>query len=179
MSAWLQTTLGVVLGFAASYTFWWYLGTRVVPRIDFSDDLHSAEEGGGPRYWVVVCNQSRRRGVLEPRFLATFRVLLPGKELDSIWDVPVSNTKILRLAPGDERLLFLDPAGMSSFVREQIRLYGPDDVDVDTLSIEDLFGLGSDGRLTIEAIGFDERSSTRKYLQSRVYRADDVDRQKR
>ena len=174
MNAWIQTGIGVALGFIASYTYLRYLGTRVVPRIDFSKNLYCGVEQGKRRYWMEVRNSNKRRGILEPRFLATFRVSFEGRNALSVWDIPVSNLKILRLAPGGKRRLFLNPAGVSDFVRDQVRMYSMDEIDTDAWSIADLFSIGTDATLTVEMIGYDERSATRKYLKSHIYRAEDI-----
>jgi hypothetical protein len=166
----LLVTIGFLPSLIASGIFWWYLTKRVTPKIGFSDHLEITSRVGIEVYKVQLLNGARR-GLLEPQIRATFRTRLPSGSVLSVWNIPVSNTNILRLRAGGNRILYLNFHELSAFALDAL----PPELaqrlkSRSSGSLGDLFKAGTDSRLQLEVVATDEWSGSRQYMASKDYR---------
>jgi hypothetical protein len=162
--------LGMAASLLASFAYWAYFRGLLIPRTEFSDEIVRSAARDRAEYHVVVRNKSRRRGILEPRILCTYRATLDGASHLSVWNIPLSNQQVLRIAPGSNRIVSLQLHRMSNFALDAM----PDNVarlirDQREGALDALFALGANSRIMIEMIGYDELSGERKYLASSRY----------
>jgi hypothetical protein len=183
---WLTIGLGALIGvpvsLATSWAFWWFLTFKVVPSasagpLQRRDELATLPGGTTrtlSRYWILITNTGKRAFV-EPKIQITYMetLLTPsGQPERTILDVPVSNTKIMNLEPGDERRLELFTHLMSETAYRKL---GPELSgmlqDRSPGAIERLLdetrrplGTVTDRTLLVEIVANDGKSGTRRYI---------------
>jgi len=173
--------IGVITGLISSFLVWWFLFHFLVPKIKFSEKISKTKENGKPTYKFKFENSGRRK-LIDLQINIRFRV--KGLENDPNWKVvsiPFSKDK-------NEQIPFLSSAKDTNAIRELRPLlitdaqfnqdnFPPEIVEKfgnQTLSLEDLFELGTEQRLQINIFCYDEFSGTRKLFSSKNYKRDDI-----
>ena len=183
---WLAIALGALISvpvsLLAAWAFWWFLTFKVIPSasagpLQRRDELQTLPDGTPrtvSRYWIVITN-SGKRAFVEPKILITYKesLLTPsGRTEPTILDIPVSNTKIMNLEPGDERRLELFTHLMSETAYRKL---GPELSsllqDRQPGAIERLLdetrrplGTVTDRTLLVEIVAYDGKSGSRRYI---------------
>lgn len=183
---WLTIGLGaaasVPVSLLAAWAFWWFLTFKVVPsasagplqRRDETDHLVDGTTRPMSRYWILITNTGKRAFV-EPKILITYMETLrtpSGQDERTILDIPVSNTKIMNMAPGDDRRLELFTHQMSETAYRKL---GPELAkmlqDRSPGAIERLLeepsrplGTVTHRTLLVEIVAYDGKSGTRRYI---------------
>ncbi len=172
--------IGIVTGAISSFGIWWLISRWLVPKIKFSEQISKTTQNGKTIYKFKFENAGRRK-LLDLQLNIRFRV--KGLENDSSWkavSIPFTkdkNEQIPVLSPIKQRgirelrelLIFDAKFNQPCFPENIITKF-----ENESLTLEELFELGTEAQLQIHIFCFDGYSGTRKGLTSKTYGKKDI-----
>lgn len=177
--------IGIITGGISSYGVWYYVVHILVPKIKFSDHISKTiGSNGNPVYKIKFENCGKRKAI-DLQINTRFRVKGLVTNAPHIWKVayiPYSHDRreqIPFLSPVEKKqnamretipLLLNEAAFNQNIYPEEIR----DAYNNQSLTLENLFAMGTIQKLQVNVFCFDEFSGSRKLFTSKVYSLDDI-----
>jgi len=179
----ISNIVGLIIGLFTSFLTWWILFHAIVPKIEFAKDiskLPTDDDSSGSRYRIKFANVGKR-ALVDIQVLARFSI--KGLTRPGNWvtiNIPLewngdTKAEMPRLTKKNNRVLrlFISHAldlKRSTLYSQEIH----DKANAETLTLEDLFSLGTESSLIIWVFGYDEFSGSRKLFRSQDYKITDI-----
>lgn len=179
VASWIFLILGLLGGLGFSVIFWWITNHKIVPDLQFSEEVSWAEVGfypSGIRHQIAIKNCGKRDA-----YNVKFRVRLGIKDIlhsgGKIWDyidLDLASNEFFILKKG---IMFRITPVAHRTKAFSSDLYPPEireKFETGQLSLDDIFKEYDNVKLFIEAIATDRFSGGAKYFRSKEYTKRDI-----
>jgi hypothetical protein len=180
MKTLITLLLSVPIGAISSLIAWWILNYCIKPEIRFSEDISKINEFSKSFYRFKFENCGKRN-IFDSELVAKLRI--KGLKYSTNWeviDLPLDNNRIPvinSIIKGDRKVrevprieLGLIDSKHFRFLNDSIKTKIQDD----SITLEELMGLGAKSELILYVTGFDEISGARKTFESKAYKLSDI-----
>jgi hypothetical protein len=179
----ISNLIGLLIGLFTSFLTWWILFHAIVPKISFAKDISKLPSDDDPsewRYRIKFANVGRR-ALVDIQVLARFSIkglTAPGNWVT--FNIPLewngdTKAEMPRLTKKNNRVLRLFVSHTLDLKRSTLYPTNIRDKAIAvTLTLEDLFSLGTESSLIIWVFGYDEFSGSRKLFRSQDYQITDI-----
>lgn len=180
MKTLITLLLSVPIGAISSLIAWWILNYCIKPEIRFSEDISKINEFSKSFYRFKFENCGKRN-IFDSELVAKLRI--KGLKYSTNWeviDLPLDNNRIPvinSIIKGDRKVrevprieLGLIDSKHFRFLNDSVKTKIQDD----SITLEELMGLGAKSELILYVTGFDEISGARKTFESKAYKLSDI-----
>lgn len=171
------TIVGAALGFFLSIFFWWYWNHRIVPRIEFSEQISRRPYERSPGGWLfrVKFKNTGRRRAIDVNILCRIGIYeLGAKKTWNWYEIKTNAERIPSIKPGGNRLVIMRPEETEDFKRNSFPKEIRELFASGKLTIEHLLALGTKAKITVHVFAYDEFSGARKLYTSPGYTKESV-----
>lgn len=176
----INTLVGAGFGFFISFLVWFITKHMIVPGITFEENIGKRDDersDGGAIYRIRFCNSGRRK-IVDVSIFA--RMYVQGLDGRALWRKRII---IIPLRIAHWPKLDIDSGTYGSTLcpektKELAEPWYPEEVQqkaqAEQMTLEDIFALGSNAELQIDAFAYDDFSGARKVFSSKKYTIKDI-----
>jgi|APMed6443717190_1056831.scaffolds.fasta_scaffold92909_1 hypothetical protein len=176
-----DTLLGLFGGFGLSYFLWWYLNHRLVPKIEFSEELSRRPidyDKQAVRHQFAFKNIGKR-SIVNIRLKARIRINDPrkrGVNIFNYFDIAINdnNGEIFEMKPGVMLRISVDVHKSKNLDNPLLDNFLLQKLKTEDITLDDIFFIYPDSVFFVQIIGTDIYSNATKVFVSKMYAKDDV-----